>query len=95
MDVDNPYYPHKERKRVINRLARIEGHVRAIKDMAKDGRDCPDLLLQIAAVRRALDSVAKVVLKDHLNECVVSAMGQENQDKILSDFQNALDRYIR
>ncbi len=63
--------------------------------MAKSGRDCPELLIQIAAVQRALDGVAKVVLKDHLNECVVSAIGHENQEKILSEFQNALDRYIR
>ncbi len=93
--MDNPYYPHKERQRIINRLARIEGHVRAIKEMAKGGRDCPDLLLQIAAVQRALDSVAKVVLKDALQECVVSSIGRENQDKVLRDFQNALDHFIR
>jgi CsoR family transcriptional regulator, copper-sensing transcriptional repressor len=92
---EEAFYPHKERKQVVNRLARIEGHVRAIKEMAKTGRDCPELLIQIAAVRRALDGVAKVVLKDHLNECVVSSIGRENQEKILNDFQNALDRYIR
>jgi CsoR family transcriptional regulator, copper-sensing transcriptional repressor len=93
--IEETYYPHKERKQVINRLARIEGHVRAIKEMTKSGRECPELLIQIAAVQRALDGVAKVVLKDHLNECVVSSIGRENQEKILSDFQDALDRYIR
>ena len=88
-------YVHKERKQVVNRLARIEGHVRSIKEMATGGRDCPDLLLQIAAVRKALDSVAKVILKDHLEQCVMAAAGQSNQEQVLEDLQNALDHFIR
>ncbi|MGF0470165.1 metal-sensing transcriptional repressor [Lysinibacillus fusiformis] len=43
---------------MVNRLARIEGHVRAIKEMAKEDRDCADILLQLAAVRKAIDSTA-------------------------------------
>ena len=49
---------------MVNRLARIEGHVRAVKEMAANGRDCPDILLQIAAIQKALDSTAKLILKD-------------------------------
>ncbi|MHB1803321.1 MAG: metal-sensing transcriptional repressor [Actinomycetes bacterium] len=89
------HHPHKERKQVINRLARIEGHVRSIKEMAENGRDCPDLLLQIAAVRKALDGAAKVILKDHLEECVMAAAGQTDQEQVLKDLQNALDHFIR
>lgn len=63
--------------------------------MATGGRDCPDLLLQIAAVRKALDNVAKVILKDHLEQCVMKAAGQSNQEQVLEDLQNALDHFIR
>ncbi|MFC5653439.1 metal-sensing transcriptional repressor [Paenibacillus solisilvae] len=88
-------HPHKQRKQVTNRLARIEGHVRSIKEMSDNGRDCPDILLQIAAVKKALDAVAKVVLKDHLEHCVVSSVQDEQRNQVLSDLQKALDNYIR
>jgi DNA-binding FrmR family transcriptional regulator len=41
---------HKDRKQIVNRLAKIEGHVRSIKEMTQVGRDFPGILLQIAAV---------------------------------------------
>ena len=42
---------HKNKKAVTNRLARIEGHIHAVKKMIEDDRDCPEVLIQIAAVR--------------------------------------------
>ena len=88
-------HPHKERKKIVNRLARIEGHVRAVKEMTLEGRDCPDLLLQIAAIRKALDAVGKVILKDHLEQCVVAAVHTGDEQQVLSDLQEALDHFIR
>lgn len=95
MDNHFHFHPHQHRKQVINRLARIEGHVRAIKEMTMNGRDCPDLLLQIAAVRKALDNAAKLILKDHLESCVVDAVHHGNEEKVLEDLNKALDHYIR
>ncbi|MFR9709688.1 metal-sensing transcriptional repressor [Paenibacillus sp. MB22_1] len=89
------HHVHKQRKQVVNRLARIEGHVRSIKEMANEERDCSEILLQIAAVRKALDSTAKVLLKDHLESCVVDAVHHGNQDKVLEDLNKALENYIR
>lgn len=88
-------HKHKYRKQVVNRLARIEGHVRAIKEMASADRDCSDILLQIAAVQKALDSAAKLLLKDHLEHCVVDAVHHGNHEKVLLDLNKALDNYIR
>ncbi len=89
------HHHHKERKKVYNRLARIEGHVRSVKQMTEAGRDCPDLLLQIAAIRKALDGVAKVILKDHLEECVTSSLDSTDRERVLKDLQQALDHFIR
>lgn len=86
---------HTNQKQVINRLARIEGHVRSIKQMAVDGRDCPEILLQIAAVRKALDGAAKVILKDHLEHCMIHAVHEGKQEKFLQDLQKAIDHYIK
>ncbi|HJV46246.1 MAG TPA: metal-sensing transcriptional repressor [Bacillota bacterium] len=88
-------HDHKHRKQVVNRLARIEGHVRAIKEMALEGRDCPDILLQIAAIRKALDSTAKVIFADHMESCLVDAVHEGNEEKVLDDLKKALDNFIR
>lgn len=88
-------HEHKHRKQVINRLARIEGHVRAIKNMAAEDRDCADILLQLAAVRKAIDSTAKVVFADHMETCLVDAVHQGNGEKVLQDLKKALENFIR
>lgn len=88
-------HEHKHRKQIVNRLARIEGHVRSVKDMTAEGRDCSEVLLQIAAVQKALDSAAKLLLKDHLESCVVDAVHHGNQEQVLADLHKALDNYIR
>ncbi|WP_264738031.1 metal-sensing transcriptional repressor [Cytobacillus firmus] len=85
---------HKQRKNVVNRLAKIEGHVRSVKEMASNGRDCGDLLIQIAAIRSALDSCGKVILKDHLEGCVVEAV-KEGDDTVIEKLNEAIDKYIR
>ena len=77
------HHDHKERKNVINRLSRIEGHVRGVKQMAIDGRDCPDILLQIAAIRKALDNTAKLIFTDHMENCLVDAVHQGNEKEVL------------
>lgn len=88
-------HEHKYRKQIVNRLSKIEGHLRAVKEMTVDGRDCAEILLQIAAVRKALDNAAKLLLKDHLESCVMDAGPDEDRAKILDDLNKALDHYIR
>lgn len=88
-------HTHKHRKSVINRLARIEGHVRSVKQMAIDDRDCPEILLQIAAIRKALDNTAKLVLTDHMETCLVDAVHEGNEDEVLKDIKKALNNFIR
>ena len=88
-------HDHKQRKNVINRLARIEGHIKGIKQMAIDERDCPELLLQIAAVRKALDNTAKLILTDHMETCLVDAVHKGNENEVLNDIKKALDNFIR
>lgn len=89
----NPHI-HTHQKQVLNRLSRIEGHVRAVKNMVAGGRDCSEVLLQIAAVRKALDNTAKVVLKDHLEHCLIHAV-ESHDEEFMKDLQKALDHYIR
>jgi DNA-binding FrmR family transcriptional regulator len=60
---------HPHEKQLIARLAKIAGHAQSIKQMYEDGRECTEVLNQISAVRSALNSVGKLILKDHLVHC--------------------------
>lgn len=86
---------HQYRKQIENRLARIEGHVHSVKNMSKEGRDCGDLLIQLAAIRSALDNCGKLILKDHLQGCVVDAAKNGDEEKVLDDLNKAIDQFIR
>ncbi len=86
---------HTKTRQIVNRLARIEGHVTAIRTMVDEGRPCPDVLTQLAAVRSALDQVGRLVLGDHLAHCVVQAARQGNARQTLAELDAALQRFIR
>ena len=81
-------------RKVINRLSRIEGHVRGIKTMVNENRPCPEVLMQIAAVRGAVDSVARLILDEHLSECIARAAQEGNIEVEIEELKAALDRFL-
>ncbi len=80
---------HTQTKAVLNRLSRAIGHLESVKRMVEDGRDCTEVLVQLAAVRSALSSTAKVILKDHLEHCVADA-----RDADLQALNEAIDKFM-
>lgn len=85
-------HTHTQTKAVINRLARAIGHLESVKRMVEDGRDCTEVLVQLAAVRSALNSTAKVILKDHLEHCLDDVnSGDSNQLEALNE---AIDKFM-
>jgi CsoR family transcriptional regulator, copper-sensing transcriptional repressor len=91
---DTGIHHHEHRQQVIARLARIEGHVRAIKRMVEEDTECPEVLIQIAAVRSALNGVGRVILEDHMKGCMVEAVEKNDFDRALHDLKNSLDKFI-
>jgi len=85
---------HKSRKEVADRLAKIEGHVHGVRKMVDEGRSCADLLLQIAAVRSALDKVAKIVLEDHMETCLLDAVKSGKADESMAELKEALSKLL-
>ena len=79
---------------IINRLSRLEGHIRGIKTMVQESRPCPDVLVQIAAVRGALDRVARLILDEHLTECIGRAAQAGNIEVEIQELKTALDRFL-
>lgn len=82
---------------LLRRLRRIEGQVRGLQQMVEDGRYCIDVLTQISAATKALQSVAMGLLDDHLRHCVAEAVaaGGPDADKKLTEATAAVARLIR
>ena len=82
-------HTHTQTKAVLNRLSRAIGHLESVRRMVEDGRDCTEVLVQLAAVRSALSSTARVILKDHLEHCV----GDGDSDALLA-LNEAIDKFM-
>ena len=87
-------HTHTETKKVLDRLSRAIGHMEAVKKMVEEGRDCSEILIQIAAVRSAVNNVGKIILKDHIDHCVVDAV-ETGDRKVLEDLSEAIDRFVK
>lgn len=72
----------KEYKDLINRLNRIEGQVRGVKNMIENDAYCTDVLVQVSAIRSALNSFSKVLLTNHIKTCVVDNLKQGNEEVV-------------
>ena len=87
-------HSHTQTRAVINRLARAIGHLNSVKRMVEDGRDCTEVLVQLAAVQSALNGTAKVILKDHIEHCLTDAVEQGDRGAI-EDLNAAIERFMR
>ena len=87
-------HTHTETKKVLDRLSRAIGHMEAVKKMVEEGRDCSEILVQIAAVRSAVNNIGKIILKDHIDHCVVDAV-ETGDRKVLEDLSEAIDRFVK
>ncbi|MBQ7225368.1 MAG: metal-sensing transcriptional repressor [Clostridia bacterium] len=84
---------HKHTKAVINRLSRAIGHMNAVKKMVEDGRDCSEILIQLSAIRSEITGVSRVVLKDHIDHCIVDAV-ERNDEQVILQLKEAIDKLI-
>ena len=85
---------HENQKAVINRLSRAIGHLEKVKRMVENGHDCSEVLIQLAAVRSALESTGKVILKDHMRHCMVDAVEAGDKSSI-DDLCQAIDKFMK
>ena len=82
----NPQNPH----------GHTHGHqqTQAVKRMVEDGRDCSEVLVQIAAVRSAINNIGKIILEDHISHCIVHAV-EHGDSKALEDLKDAIETFIK
>ena len=87
-------HSHTQTKAVLNRMARLIGHLESIKHMIEDGRDCSEVLVQLSAVDSAIKGVSRIILKDYLEHCIVDAV-RDNDQQALEQLNRAIDRFIK
>ena len=91
---DGHPHHHENTRAVLNRMSRAIGHMESIKTMIEDGRDCSEVLIQIAAVRSAINNIGKIILEDHINHCLVDAI-ETGDEQVLKDLNEAINKFVK
>lgn len=76
------------------RLRRAEGQIRGIRRMLSANAYCIDVLQQVSAVRRALERLALILVRDHLESCVADAIARHDADAKIKELVTTLDRFL-
>lgn len=88
------HHSEEHRKEVSNRLARAIGHLQKVKQMVEDDEDCSDVLIQLAAVKSAINNTGKVILKDHMEHCIVHAV-EDGNTEMIDELNDAIDKFMK
>ena len=83
----------KEVRAIVNRLAKAIGHLESVKHMVEDGRDCTEVLIQLAAVKAAIGNTGKLILKQHISHCIVDAV-ETGDDEAINKLNQAIDHLL-
>ena len=90
----NHTHTHRNTKAVLNRLSKAIGHLEKVKRMVEQGEDCSEVLIQLSAVRSAINNTGKIILKDHIEHCLVEAVETGDQETI-EELSKAIDRFVK
>lgn len=88
------HHSEEHRREVSNRLARAIGHLQKVKQMVDDDEDCSDVLIQLAAVKSAINNTGKVILKDHMEHCIVHAV-EDGDTEMIDELNAAIDKFMK
>ena len=87
-------HPEEETRAIVNRLSRSIGHLERVRQMVSDGYDCSDVLIQLSAVRSALNSAGLAILQSHMNHCIIDAVKNGDMQAV-ADLNKAVERYFK
>lgn len=79
----------------IQRLKKIEGQVKGIQRMIDDNKCCVDVLIQIAAIRAAINKVGILVFENHTRECLKKALDENQEEKMIDDLINVMIKFTK
>lgn len=82
-------------RRILNRLKRIEGQVRGVQRLVAEHHSCDDILIQVGALKQALNGVAVELLEGHMDTCVAVSIEKGQGAKALASLKGALAHVLR
>jgi CsoR family transcriptional regulator, copper-sensing transcriptional repressor len=85
----------RDKEEVRRRLRRIAGQVRGLERMVDEDRYCIDVLTQVSAVKAALESVALLLLEDHVDHCVADAIRAGDGSEKVLELTTAIERFVK
>ena len=86
------HHSPEEKKRQLNRLSRVIGHLQHVKRMIEEDRDCADVLMQLSASRSALTGLGKEIINEHITHCITHAV-QDGDMEAIEEFQKAIEKF--
>ena len=75
-------------------MSRIIGHMQSVKSMVENDRDCSEVLIQLSAINSAVQSVSRVILKEHMSTCIVDAV-QHGDFESIEELNSAIDKFMK
>ena len=88
------YHDPEHMKAITNRLSKAIGHLESVKKMVEDDRDCTEVLVQLAAVRSAINNCGKEILKEHINHCLIHAV-EDHDEEAIKALNDAVDKFMK
>ncbi|MBR2067282.1 MAG: metal-sensing transcriptional repressor [Solobacterium sp.] len=90
----NHTHDPQETKKILNRLARSIGHLESVKNMVERDADCSDVLIQLAAVKGEINNISKLILKQHLDHCIVHAI-EDHDHEAIEKMNDAINHLLK
>ncbi len=87
------FHSPEEKKRQLNRISRVIGHLQHVKKMIEADEDCADVLTQLSATRSAISGLGKEIMNEHIAHCISHAM-EDGDLAAVEEFQKAIERFF-
>lgn len=87
------YHSPEEKKRQLNRLNRVIGHLQHVKKMIEADEDCADVLTQLSATRSAITGLGKEIMNEHISHCIYHAM-EDGDTQAIEEFKKAIEKFF-
>jgi DNA-binding FrmR family transcriptional regulator len=84
----------EHKQQILSRLKSTEGHVRGVQRMVEEDKYCIDVIMQTLAIQRAIDKVNTLILANHLNTCVTTAIRSQDpteRERVISELLDVFD----
>lgn len=80
---------------VLSRLKKIEGQVKGIQRMVEEDKCCGDIMIQISAVRSAINKVGGIMIDGYIKECLITSMRNNDSDEKLDELIDTIVKYVK